>query len=76
VYLSVLKAFGLVGSQAIAFEDSYPGSIAAKRAGLWCVTVPNPSTHHHAFDHADLRVGSLLDISLDALLARYQFPAI
>jgi putative hydrolase of the HAD superfamily len=71
VYQAVLTAFKIEGRNAIAFEDSYPGSIAAKRAGLWCVTVPNPSTHHHEFDHADLRLPSLAELSLEALLARF-----
>ena len=29
------------------------GSIAAKRAGLWTVAVPNGVTSDHDFDHVD-----------------------
>jgi HAD superfamily hydrolase (TIGR01509 family) len=71
LYLSVLAEFGLNGAEAIAFEDSNPGSLAAKRAGLWCVAVPNPSTQHHDFAHADLQVGSLAQLELGSLLERW-----
>lgn len=71
LYQAVLTAFGIAGHEAIAFEDSSPGSLAAKRAGLWCVVVPNPSTEHHDFSHADARVRSLADIPLDTWLDRF-----
>ena len=71
LYLAVLSHFSLTGSQAISFEDSNPGSVAAKRAGLWSVVVSNPSTHHHDFAHADLRLTSLDQVTLDSLLARF-----
>lgn len=71
VYEAVLKAFGLKGGEAIAFEDSAPGSLAAKRAGLWCVAVPNASTNHHSFEHVDLTVTSLSQQPLTELLERF-----
>jgi len=71
VYQAVLTAFGLQGSEAIAFEDSAPGSVAAKRAGLWCVAVPNPSTRHHEFPHVDLTVESLANQPLTELLTKF-----
>jgi beta-phosphoglucomutase-like phosphatase (HAD superfamily) len=67
----VLTHFGLRGSDAIAFEDSKPGSIAAKRAGLWTVAVPNGVTADHDFDHVDLRVTSLAEVTLDGLVGRF-----
>jgi len=71
VYHAVLTALGLEGREAIAFEDSSAGSLAAKRAGLRCVAVPNPCTHHHDFAHADLRATSLAELSLKNLVARW-----
>lgn len=71
LYKLVLNRFGLRGHEAIAFEDSHTGSLAAKRANLWCVAVPNPSTAHHDFAHADLRVASLADCRLAELVARF-----
>jgi HAD superfamily hydrolase (TIGR01509 family) len=71
VYLAVLAALGLEGREAIAFEDSYAGSLAAKRAGLRCVAVPNDCTRRHDFSHADLRVASLTAIRLNELVRRW-----
>jgi beta-phosphoglucomutase-like phosphatase (HAD superfamily) len=71
LYRLVLNRFGLRGQEAIAFEDSHTGSLAAKRANLWCVAAPNPSTAHHDFAHADLRVASLAECTLSELMARF-----
>ena len=71
LYKRVLTHFGLRGQEAISFEDSHTGSVAAKRANLWSVTVPNVSTAHHDFSQADLRVSSLADLNLDDLLKRF-----
>ncbi len=71
VYRLVLNHFGLGGREAIAFEDSLTGIIAAKRAGLWVVAVPNDSTGHHDLSGADLRVATLADCRLPELLARF-----
>jgi beta-phosphoglucomutase-like phosphatase (HAD superfamily) len=71
LYRLVLNEFGLRPHEAIAFEDSHTGTLAAKRAGLWVVAVPNPSTSHHDFGHVDLRVGSLADCRLPELQARF-----
>lgn len=71
LYKLVLNRFGLRGHEAIAFEDSHTGSLAAKRAHLWCVAAPNVSTAHHDFTHADLRVASLAEVSLPTLLRKF-----
>lgn len=71
LYKLVLNRFGLRGFEAIAFEDSQTGSLAAKRANLWCVAAPNPSTAHHDFAHVDLRVTSLAEYTLTELIARF-----
>ena len=54
LYRLVLHRFGLRGHEAIAFEDSQTGVLAATRAGLRTVAVPNRSTAHHDFSLADL----------------------
>jgi HAD superfamily hydrolase (TIGR01509 family) len=71
LYRLVLEKFGLRGHEAIAFEDSHTGTLAAKRAGLWVVAVPNASTSHHDFAHVDLQVSSLADCRLPELVARF-----
>ncbi len=42
---------------------------AAKAAGLRCVVVPNPLTAQMAIGHADLRLGSLAEMSLAEVVA-------
>lgn len=71
VYQAVIAALGIAAAEAIAFEDSKAGTIAAKRAGLRCVAVPNPCTHHHDFTQADLRLASLAELELKNLVARW-----
>lgn len=71
LYKLVLNHFGLRGHEAIAFEDSHTGSIAAKRANMKVVAVPNLSTAHHDFAHVDLQVSSLAEITLADLLVRF-----
>ena len=59
LYMTVLAYFNIEANEAIAFEDSPNGILAAKRAGLFCIAVPNPLTAQLALDRADLRVASL-----------------
>lgn len=67
VYLAALRGVGVNAADAIAFEDSVPGHIAAHRAGLKVVVVPNPSTTHCDFPHAWIKVPSLAHLSLPQL---------
>jgi beta-phosphoglucomutase-like phosphatase (HAD superfamily) len=53
--------------EAIALEDSAHGATAARTAGLCCVVVPNRLTRLSDLSHADLRVGSMLELELAAL---------
>ena len=68
LYLAVLKALQVRGNEAIALEDSPNGVRAAQRAGIFCVAVPNPVTRRLPLEHADMRLGSLADLSLEELL--------
>jgi len=70
LYLSVLAAFGLQGSEAVAREVSAHCIAAAKQAGLYCVAVPHALTQHLDLAQADLRVASLDEMPLEKMLAR------
>jgi beta-phosphoglucomutase-like phosphatase (HAD superfamily) len=70
LYHAVLEATGVKASDAIAFEDSPNGVLAAKRAGLTCVAVPNALTARLDLGAADLQVSSLADLPLTGLLGR------
>ena len=72
LYQAVVEAFALQPHQAIALEDSPNGITAAKRAGLFCVAVPNPLTRQLSLAHADLLVSSLADLPLRQLLDHVQ----
>lgn len=71
LYRLVLNRFGLRGHQAVAFEDSHTGSLAAKRANVWAVAAPNPCTAHHDFKHVDWLVASLADVTIPQLQRRF-----
>ena len=74
LYLSVLEATGIPAAEALALEDSPNGVLAAKRAGLTCVAVPNPLTRQLSLAQADLQIASLADMPLPRLLAAIQQP--
>ena len=54
LYLRALRLLGVDGGEAVAFEDSHNGLLAAKAAGIRCVVVPTPMTAHMDFSLADL----------------------
>jgi len=65
LYLLALDRLGVRSDEAIAFEDSPNGILAAKRAGILCVAIPNPLTKDLPLELADRRLGSLLEFDLD-----------
>jgi len=69
IYLAALDLLGVSAEQAIALEDSPNGVLAAQRAGIFCVAIPNPVTSQLPLDHADMRLQSLADLPLDQLIA-------
>jgi beta-phosphoglucomutase-like phosphatase (HAD superfamily) len=72
LYLSVLRHLGVHPSRAVAFEDSPNGALAARRAGMYCVVVPNAVTAALEFGEHHLRLDSLLQAGLADLLARLE----
>ena len=70
LYISVLECLGVRASEAIAIEDSPNGVLAAKRAGLRCVAIPNSITAGLDLGQADLILGSLAELTLAELLSK------
>jgi len=68
LYLEALRRLGVAADEAVAFEDSYNGSLAAKRAGLWCVAVRNAITRSQDFAHCDIVVDTLAGFDLAGLI--------
>ena len=72
LYLTVLAALGAEPHEAIALEDSPNGVAAARRAAIFCVAVPNALTRQLPLADADLRLNSLVEMPLEALLAHVE----
>ncbi|HYH82877.1 MAG TPA: HAD family hydrolase [Longimicrobium sp.] len=70
LYLSVLRCLGVPAARAVAFEDSPNGALAARRAGMYCVVIPNRVTETLQFGEHDVRLESLMQAELADLLAR------
>ncbi|MFC7391604.1 HAD family hydrolase [Scopulibacillus cellulosilyticus] len=71
IYLKVVEHFGVKPQEAIAFEDSLNGALAAKRAGMFCVVVPNYVTKNMAFEDIDEKLNSLADTTLEKLIEAF-----
>jgi HAD superfamily hydrolase (TIGR01509 family) len=70
LFLACLRALEVTPREAIALEDSPNGVTAARRAGLFVVAVPNPLTAQLRMDGEDMRLESLADLPLAALLEK------
>jgi len=74
LYLAVLDCLGVNADEAVAIEDSPNGIRSAKRAGLRTVVVPNPITAGLDLSEADVKLGSLAEVTLPQLLSRLEHP--
>lgn len=72
LYLAAVQALGVNPQEAFALEDSPPGVLAARRAGLFCVVVPNQLTRQMDFPEVDLELPSLEAMTLPELLSLIQ----
>ena len=72
LYLEALELLDVAAREAVAFEDSPNGVLAAKAAGVFCVAVPNNVTRDLGLDEAgaDLVLDSLAELPPETLLAR------
>jgi HAD superfamily hydrolase (TIGR01509 family) len=71
LYLEALEALGVAAADAVAFEDSPNGAVAARAAGVYVVGVPNNVTADLGLDgHVDLLLGSLADLPPSMLVGR------
>ena len=74
LFVETLQALDACSSQAIVFEDSPNGVLAANRAGIFCVVATNPITAQLSFDGAriDLKVNTLTEINLARLISELE----
>lgn len=71
LFLLALNRLGVGENEAIVFEDSPNGILAAKSAGLRCVAYPNQISIHLDLSQADLIVPSILDYPLEKILRHF-----
>lgn len=68
LFQTVLETFEIEPGEAVVFEDSLNGILAARRAGIFVIWVPNPLTRLLPINGADMQLGSLAELPLESLL--------
>ncbi len=68
LFLKAQETLKLRSDELLIFEDSQNGILAAVRAGIRVVAVPNPITAYDTHDGASLLLNSLADMPLEELL--------
>ena len=74
LFLKACDTLKLRTDEALVFEDSPNGILAANRAGMHVVAVPNPITAQATIEGASLRLSSLADMPLEDLLRQFERP--
>jgi beta-phosphoglucomutase-like phosphatase (HAD superfamily) len=67
VYLLAASTLGIEPSRCVAIEDTRPGLVAAKTAGMRVIVIPHWLTETHDLSEADLSVRSADELSIDRL---------
>ncbi|MEZ5412780.1 MAG: HAD family phosphatase [Opitutaceae bacterium] len=72
IFLLALDRLGIGPSEAVVIEDSPNGALAAYRAGIFCITIPNDLTRLLRFEHGDLKVESLAEVTFEQIRDAHQ----
>ena len=75
LYRQALEDLGVAPGEAVALEDSPNGALAASRAGIFCVAVPNELTGQLAIEAADMKLTSLDELPLKELIGQIESTA-
>lgn len=67
VFILAAERLGAKREECVIFEDSPRGVLAAHRAGIKCIAVPNFSTSGGDFTHASMIVNSLTEVTIEML---------
>jgi putative hydrolase of the HAD superfamily len=67
IFLLAARALRVDPTECLVFEDAEKGVIAADRAGMRCIAVPNDFTRHHDFSKATRICASLREINIELL---------
>ena len=74
-YQHACRALGIPPGSVLAFEDSALGITAAKAAGMFAVAIPTEMTRDQSFDHADLVLDTLEDVTLEEVVEKLGLKA-
>jgi HAD superfamily hydrolase (TIGR01509 family) len=67
IYLYTAEKLGLNCKECVVIEDSINGVISAKRAGMYCIAIPDKRLNPDGFKKADIIMSSLEYLDLQAL---------
>jgi HAD superfamily hydrolase (TIGR01509 family) len=67
VYLLAASRLDVPPTRCVAIEDTRPGLLAAKTAGMQVIVIPHWLTETHDLSEADHRVGSAIELDVDRL---------
>ena len=71
VYLEAARRLGADPARSVAIEDSAPGIIAARAAGMKAVAIPHWLTERHDLTGADLTVAHAGELTLERLVTLF-----
>ena len=66
-FLAAAQKLGLAPSRCVVIEDTYKGVLAAVRAGIACIAVPNDYTRRNDFSQASLVLPSLRELTVEVV---------
>ena len=67
IFLKAAELLGVTPAECLVLEDAEKGVVAAFRAGMRCIAVPNDYTRHHDFSKATRVCASLKEITPEFL---------
>ena len=70
LFLAAKNMLGIGAHEALIFEDSPNGVLAANRAGIRVVAIPNPVTRNLDFPPTNLTLDEMSDLPLEELLQK------
>jgi len=74
IFLLAARMMGVDPAECLVLEDAEKGVIAAHRAGMRCVAVPNDFTRQHDFSKATRICRSLCEVDLELFAELAQTP--
>lgn len=67
IYLDTARKLNVLPEECVVLEDSKNGSIAAKKAGMFCIGFKNLNSGNQDLSYADICVNKISDINIKTL---------